>query len=298
VRINANDKMITKSDVDILSNKLIRLPEIETWCLDHRADDDVPCINCDLTLGPEKGGSLYNVYVDYSFKVPLSDLEPFISLVNVDTEFELLIANHFEGFDLRIYGDSTPLHDLAGGRNAHATLTYETFRENVDRNQKTPNPIRRMRQKPESVELSRYHLYLDAWLRYFVGFRNKSVLKCFEFIPEKVLNELSLFVDSRARKNDPYDAPITPNVFNLMSDIGVETHYGNPSRYLGFYHGQVMKIFLDTVLEHLDIPLVEVEQRFNEYPQSNILFKHDLLPISALVSFEGEDILIGGIDRS
>jgi len=295
VRINCNDRMVSANDVDIISNKLIRLPEYETYCLNHSAEDGEPCPRCDITLGPNTGGVLYNIYVDYSFKVPLSYLEPFISLVNVDTEFELLIANAFEGFDLRIYNDTTPLVDSS--RAGVATAYYEKFRENVDRNQKTPNPIVRLKNRPAFLELNRYNLYLDAYLRYFVGFKNKSRMSCIDMIPEKVLNELDLFIDTRAVKQSQYDALITPTAFNLLSDIGLETHtLTSPSRYLGFYHNEVIKIFLECVKEHATIPIIEVERRFNEFPQSNILFKHDLMPISALATFEGDDILLGGLD--
>lgn len=272
IKTYANNKIILSKDIDILSNKLIRLYNIKTVCTLHEGSEDESCPKC------LNGGSLQNVYIDYSFKVSFNNLEPFIiDYEDYQSDLDDKLSKIFNVYNI---------HNSFTGGIGHVTannIYKNQFDINVDSNNKTPNEI----VKNKSFITSRYDLYMDAYLRWFISIHNKSIFKSYENIPEEVLRELEIFRDNTY--GDSYDVIIRPEQNVLMSDIEVST---KPEFYPGFYHGETIKNFLECCIEN-NMSIQEGFERYTEFVNSNIVFKRDLLPISAIKTFEGEDIVIG-----
>lgn len=282
VKLFANNKNILDEDIDILSNKLIRLYNIETVCSNHIIGEDGTCHNCLL------GGSLQNVYAEFSFKVSFNQLDPFITNyddngieVQNDSEFEKAISKLFLPFHL-----SKPSELIDGiidiGNINVANTIYNSFYYKVDSNNKTPNTI-----ISGSFITNRYNIYADAYLRWFISDKSHHIWESFKDIPEYVLKEIEIFKTDY--NSDNRDVVVRPENINLMSDIEIST---NPDRYPGFNVEETKRIFLECCDEN-SLPAQICYDRYDEFTQSTVVFKRDLLPISALDTFDGSDIIVG-----
>lgn len=276
VKLFANNKTILEKDVDILSNKLIRLHSIDTVCANHVPDEITGiCPNC------INGGNLHNVYCEFAFKVSFPQLNPFIINNNSsESDFEKEIEKLFLSFNImksKEIGENIDIDAVIKTNNIYSSLDND-----VDSNQKTPNNI------VEGSFLSDlYDLYIDAYLRWFKSERSDQVFNSIKDIPECVLNEINIFKNDY--DNDNNDVVIKPEKKNLLSDVEISTKF---DKYLGFYNDETVKTFLQCCIEN-EISIQECFKRYEEFTQSTEVFKRDLLPISALQTFEGEDIVIG-----
>lgn len=272
VKIFANNKNINESDIDILSNKLIRLHSIETICPDE-------------TINPAIGGHLFNVFIEFAFRISFTKLDPFITSfgngVTIDSVFEQEVAKIFAPFMVSKPKEiQNALVDVAALNRVNSI--YESLNYYVDSNNKTPNTI-----VPGSYYFDMYNIYIDAYLRWFISDESDHIFKSFENIPEHVLRELEIFILDY--NGDNRDVVIRPNIQNLISDIEISSKYEN---YPGYTVSGTIKTFLECCVEN-NLSVQECFARYNEFKQSNMVYKQDLLPISALETFEGEDIIIG-----
>jgi len=297
VNVYANNKSMLEKDIDILSNKLIRLHSEVV--------------------------SLQNVYVEVNFKTSFTLLRPFIQIYS-DSSFERKIQEIFS-----CYNFFAPSNSISYPRSKVDGI-YETFDSGVDSNAKTPNPVR-----TSEYITPRYNLFIDAYLRWFISDRSKHKWTGNLNIPSKVLEELEIFKENcihyavwafdktyaigsvivlndrmiyRAKSSNgnkyPKDFPdiweyigydnshdvvVLGYKETLISDIVLKT---TEVQYPGFTTEGTVKNFLDCCVEN-GISIQECFCDYDNYYHSNRVFKHDLLPISALQTFDGEDIVIG-----
>ena len=218
--------------------------------------------------------SLQNVYVEANFSTSFTQLRPFMQLYS-DSDFEINIGKMFACYNF---------YNLAGMGNVtreNADLNYESFDIGVDSNGKTPNPVR-----SSDNSVARYDLYIDAYLRWFISDRSNHIWNAIDDIPEEILLELEIFRDSSKSSRD---VVIFSHKKELVSDIVLATMF---EWYPGFTIEGTVRNFLDCCVEN-GISIQECYDRYNEFKYSNRVFKQDLVPISALQHFDGEDIIIG-----
>ena len=272
VKVFANNKSLTSKNIDILSNKLIRLFDIQTVCMNHLGGDVTKaCSNC------INGGSLFNIFIEFNFRASFSQLQPFISEYK-DSEFEIEVSKIFNNYNI------SDEHVLYSGSiiDYYSSRIYATFDPGVDSNSKTPNTIIR-----EVFSNTKYNIYLDAYLRWFMSDRCNHIFKSFEDIPEKILKEIEVFKDDTDYDNR--DVVIRPESREIISDIEVATKF---DWYPGFTYYGTVRNFLECCVEN-GLSIQECYDRYEEFKQSNRVYKRDLLPINAILPFEGEDIIIG-----
>lgn len=276
VKLFANNKSILEKDVDILSNKLIRLYSIDTICKNHIPDPITEiCPTC------VNGGSLHNVYCEFAFKASFPQLNPYI-INNDSTEsnFEKEISKLFLPFHIVKSKEIEDTIDINAILKTNSI--YNSLHIDVDSNHKTPNNI-----IIGSFLSDLYDLYIDAYLRWFKSSRSDQIWKSFRDIPEYVLNEIGILRNDY--NNDNNDVVIRPEKKNLLSDIEISTNF---DKYVGFSNEKTIKTFLECCVEN-EISLQDCYSRYEEFEQSTVVFKRDLLPISATQFFDGEDIVIG-----
>ena len=299
IDVYANNKLIGDNDIDILSNKLIRLYKEEV--------------------------SLQNVYIESNFAVPFASLRPFIQLYS-DSDFERNIASLFACYNyFNIEGSGTTSKE-------QADILYASFASGVDSNAKTPNPIRQIVYVADT-----YNLYVDAYLRWFISDRSNHNWDAIANIPDKVLRELDIFrntsnggyegltsptwtnvttyyendsvlynglvyicqignvnntpdvVGSTYWKLYNFDVVVFPYLEELISDIVIAT---SPDMYPGFFASSTVRNFLDCCVAH-ELSIQDCFVQYDNFSYGNRVFKRDLLPISAIEFFEGDDILMG-----
>ena len=297
--VYANNKHLGEDDIDIISNKLIRLTKSEV--------------------------SLQDVCIETNFTVPYSALRPFIQLY-FDSNFETCIGKLFSCYD---YYNNPQIGVVS---KASADSLYESFGDEVLTNDSTqltvqewvsnilynindiviyndiiyicstqninnipsgsskwvvrgklPNPIR-----TQEYITTEYNLYVDAYLRWFIGNYSKHIWEDNVNIPDNVLTELQIFRDNS--EGDNLDVVVIPYENQLIADIVIDT---NPDTYLGFYNGESEKVFLDCCIDNNLLPQDAYDQ-YDNYIESNIVSKRDLFPIRAIDTFVGDDIIIGG----
>ena len=300
--IYANNKHLSDEDIDILSNKLIRLTKSEV--------------------------SLQDVCIETNFTVPYSALRPFVQLY-IDSSFETRIGKLFACYDYynlpqvgsvskastnalyESFGDevlsndsiqlSAPSWDSNKTYNINDDVFYKDIiyvstsinigsipsstNNNWVKRGKLPNPAR-----TQEYITTDYDLYVDAYLRWFISDKSKKIWMDFENIPIQVINELRVFRNTS--QGESFDVVIRSWAKNLISDIDLKV---TPDRYDGFWTSGTIKTFLDCVINNPNLTIQECFTQYDNFIESNIVFKRDLLPIRATDSFDGEDILIGGI---
>ena len=275
VKVFANNKNLLEKDIDILSDKLIRLHSIETLCSDH---EEINCPNCIL------GGSLHNVYVEFAFKASFTQLDPFIigygENEDFDSDFEKELGKIFAPYYI------VKPKEIANNiidEDAITTVNsiYESLNINVDSNYKTPNTI-----ISGSFLSNKYNIYADVYLRWFISTKSDHIWKSFKDIPEEVLKELLMF---KIINDNNYDVVVRPEVEDLISDIEISSNIEN---YPGYTVEGTVKNFLNCCLEN-EISIQECYNNYENYEHSTIVYKRDLLPISAIQFFDGEDIIVG-----
>jgi len=301
VEVYANGKCILENGIDILSNKLIRLPYEKI--------------------------SLQNVQISAKFKASFKELRPFMELYT-DSYFERNIANLFSSYNYFLPKGAAKV------TKEFTNVLYETFDIGVDSNGKTPNPVR----DPSEIFITpRYNLYVDAYLRWFVGDRSDKIWRSFKDIPKKVLRELEIFrseedgygvidselwspisnytdgdhiiyndeiytslklninctpgTDETVWKLYRYDIEIYPYHQDLMYNIIIAT---KKEWYPGFTTVDTIKNFLECCVDN-SISQSTAYEKYTDFVQSNRVYKHDLLPIQATILFDvgDPDIVMG-----
>jgi len=218
--------------------------------------------------------SLQNVFVEFSLRASFTQLAPFIEFYN-ESNFEKFIKHSFSNYDIDFKGMVNGLGRL------ESDVLYESFDKYVDSNYKTPNKIRSF----EYIS-PRYNLYLDAYLRYFISDRCNHQWKSYEDIPLNILNELEIFLDIGQTNRDVI---LRPWLNSIINNIELST---KRETYGGFDYGETVKNFLECCVEN-ELSIQDGFERYEEFKHSNRIFKRDLLPIRADVTFEGDDIIVG-----
>lgn len=299
VKIFANNKRMCEEDIDILSNKLIRLWKEEV--------------------------SLQNVHVEANFTVSFTVLRPFIQLYS-DSSFEGNIGELFACYNF------FNLEGVGTVSKESADTLYESFNDGVLTNDtckvnatswnatviynknavvkynenyyiaklgninviptsnsvfwilhgKHINPVRIV-----EYITTRYNLYLDAYLRWFISDRSNKNWNSIEDIPSEILKELSIFRNNGS--GDSLDVVVFPYKEDLISNIVIATH---KDWYPGFRVSDTVKNFLDCCVEN-GLSIQDCYSQYENFMYSNRVFKRDLVPISATQTFDGEDIVIG-----
>ncbi len=182
INVYANNKKIYPKDIDILSNKLIRLNSAEV--------------------------SLQNVYVEMNFDTSFDKLKPYMDTYN-DSEFEKFIELTFRPYN---FSNSIGMNSSLDARNL-ADLIYESFVDGVDSNAKTPNPLR-----TKEYVSAKYDLYIDAYVRWFISTDSDGILDSIRDIPQDVLDVLEIYYDGPLDTNDR-TVVITPHSQDLIDDV-------------------------------------------------------------------------------
>jgi hypothetical protein len=157
-----NGRLIYKDEIEILSDKLIRVPnEVEPFI---------------------------DVYAETNFRVDIDKFNFFLEDYE-DSYFEKFIRDIFIIYDLNTSSVPTP----ANG----ATDFYYSLDENVDSVMKLPNPSDNSRN-----EYVRYDLLTNAYLIWLRSVSSKSLMKPSEDIKEEIVNYFQLYSDSLTKRND------------------------------------------------------------------------------------------------
>ena len=163
--VSCNDKIIHEDNIEVLSSKLIRLTEEEQ--------------------------SFQNLNIEMKFDTPFESLDPFISLYN-DTELENVIRETFRVYDYSRSYLTTPSKE-------DSDTIYESFSYYVDKNHKTPNPIR-----TTNYLRFKYDLYVDAYFNWFISDRSNHIWNPVGDIPQEVIKEISIYRDERSVRDYGY----------------------------------------------------------------------------------------------
>ena len=152
-----NGKFIHPSEIDILSDKLIRVPEVHN--------------------------PMFDIYAESSLSADPTALKKFFTYTN--TELEDAISNWFVDFDFSTLVD--PTDESLGNK------VYESFDDNVDSVGKIPNPI--YEGDIEEITPTRFNLLENAYLiwlksnevKTLMSYKNirKEVVKYFNFYTEE-----------------------------------------------------------------------------------------------------------------
>lgn len=157
INLYINGKFIHPSEIDILSDKLIRVPGVHN--------------------------PMFDIYAESSFSTDPDRLKSFFNYEN--TELEKAIAGWFVDFDFSALVD--PTDDSLGNK------VYESFDDNVDSVGKVPNPIFEGDINEEVP--TRYNLLENAYLLWLKSNNVKTIIDCKQNILQHIVNYFKFYTE-------------------------------------------------------------------------------------------------------
>ncbi len=266
IDLYVNGKYIYPDQIDILSDKLIRI------------DSEI--------LNP-----MYDIFAETAFNVDIDKLRNCFDYTGnryEDNELEKCIKNLFVEFDFSTITNPS--------ENANANIIYESFDDNVDSWNHAPNN-RRAEDSDEAMRIAeelvskRYNLYETAYLIWLKSNDVKTIAKNDENIKQNIVNFFKFFIED-INISERQDVVVTARNTKTFNDVVLDA-----SKYPYDYSERVLR-FLKFAKGN-NIPSNEIFEKLRDYlPISNAMYPRDfpkVLSSKTKIAQTNRDIVIGGL---
>lgn len=265
IDLYVNGKYVYPDQIDILSNKLIR-------------------------IDPEFENPMYDIFAETTFSSDIDKLKYFFEYDDQkyeDSPLEKLIGSLFSEYDFSKLVNPS--------ENTQANLVYEEMDEDVDSWQRISN-VRRAEDSDEAIKLvekiisKRYDLYENAYLLWLKSNDVKTIMKPGEGIDKDILNYFKFYLEDTLVMNRQ-DVVVSTRNTKLFNDLVFSArNYPINSRervqrFLKF--GKANKLSTKNTADKLR----------NHLPIANAMYPRDfpkVLSSRIKISNKNKDLIIGG----